>query len=170
MSFEKKEWKYKDTITAEDLNRMEDGIEEALENSEGASYEETCVEIPYPSDVYTYTFDVIEYHISSALLTPGRNSDVVLTLSSFETVKLTDFIALLDWNTAANGDNAISVTTIQLDPNDSTRSRLIVDVFNHADAEIQFGMTVRYLRIRSAKGRSTTYRLVKGNGSCGTPK
>lgn len=35
MSFEKKEWKYRDTITADELNRMEGGIEEALSGSAG---------------------------------------------------------------------------------------------------------------------------------------
>lgn len=167
MSFEKKDWKYGDTIAADELNRLENGVEEALENGGSTSYEEACIEIPDTPN--TYTFDVFGYYITSAPLTPGYNSSIVLTLPTSVTVKPTDFMALLDWQTVAN-NNAISVQSIYLDPNDSTRSRLLVDVVNHADAEVRFGMTVRYLRIRSAKGRSTTYRLVKGNGSCGTPK
>lgn len=38
MGFEKKEWKYKDTITAEELNRLEDGIAESGSTSEVAVY------------------------------------------------------------------------------------------------------------------------------------
>lgn len=42
MSFEKKEWKYRDTITADELNRMEGGIEEALSSGGSTGYE--CTE------------------------------------------------------------------------------------------------------------------------------
>ena len=49
MSFEKKEWKYKDTITAEELNRIENGVEEASDKG----YE--CHTTLYESGVYTAT-------------------------------------------------------------------------------------------------------------------
>lgn len=45
MSFEKKDWKCGDTITADELNRMEDCIEEAL-SSGGGSVGYECVETP----------------------------------------------------------------------------------------------------------------------------
>lgn len=43
--FVKKDWKCGDTITADELNRMENGIEEAIQSGGGsAGYE--CVETP----------------------------------------------------------------------------------------------------------------------------
>lgn len=39
--FVKKDWKCGDTITADELNRMEDGIEEAL-SSGGGGYTVNC--------------------------------------------------------------------------------------------------------------------------------
>ena len=40
MSFEKKEWKYRDTITADELNRLERGVEDALDK--GYVVEKNC--------------------------------------------------------------------------------------------------------------------------------
>lgn len=53
MSFEKKEWKYKDTITAEDLNRFEDGVEEALSKGYNITISEEVIfdgSIPFSAE------------------------------------------------------------------------------------------------------------------------
>lgn len=43
MSFEKKEWKYGDTITADELNRLEGGVEEALDKGYSCTEERTTL-------------------------------------------------------------------------------------------------------------------------------